>query len=92
MKKERVILGQNCIYSTDCEETGLNNNVLVCGGSGSGKTMSVAEPRFLETKYSNLIATVAKRRLVGKYVPLFKKRKYKVLDLNLANPRESTCA
>lgn len=92
MREERVILGENCIYSTNCEETGLNNNVLVCGGSGSGKTMSIAEPRLLQTKHSNLIATVAKRRLVKKYTSLFRKRRYKVLDLNLANPLESTCA
>lgn len=37
MEKERVILGENCCYSADCNETSLNNNVIVCGGSGSGK-------------------------------------------------------
>ena len=41
MREERVILGENCSYSTNCDETGLNNYVLVCGGSGSGKTMSI---------------------------------------------------
>lgn len=90
--KERVILGENCIYSTDCNETGLNNNVIVCGGSGSGKTFSIAEPRLLETKTSSLIATVTKRRIVSKYTPLFKKRSYEILDLNFVNPLESTCA
>lgn len=92
MREERVILGENCSYSANCDETGLNNNVLVCGGSGSGKTMSIGEPRLLQTKYTNLIATVAKRRIVEKYIPLFKKRKYRVLDLNLADPLKSTCA
>ena len=38
MEKERVILGENCCYSSDSNETGLNNNVIVCGGSGSGKS------------------------------------------------------
>ena len=28
MEKERVILGENCCYSSDCNETGLNNNIL----------------------------------------------------------------
>lgn len=92
MTKERVILGENCFYSTDCNETGLNNNVIVCGGSGSGKTMSISEPRLLETKTSSLIATVTKRRIVKKYIPLFKKRGYKILDLNFVNPAEATCA
>ena len=37
MEKERVILGEGCFYSADSNETGLNNNIIVCGGSGSGK-------------------------------------------------------
>ena len=73
MEKEKVILGENCCYSADSNETGLNNNVIVCGGSGSGKTMSVSEPRLLETKTSSMIATVTKRRIVNKYMLLFKK-------------------
>ena len=44
MREERVILGENCIYSTNCNETGINNNVLVCGGSGSGKTAEKLKP------------------------------------------------
>lgn len=92
MEKEKVILGENCCYSADSNETGLNNNVIVCGGSGSGKTMSVSEPRLLEAKTSSMIATVTKRRIVNKYMPLFKKRGYEILDLNFVNPLESSCA
>ena len=92
MEKEKVILGENCCYSADSNETGLNNNVIVCGGSGSGKTMSVSEPRLLETKTSSIIATVTKRRIVNKYMPLFKKRGYEIMDLNFVNPLESSCA
>lgn len=92
MTKERVILGENCIYSTDCRETGLNNNVIVCGGSGSGKTMSVSEPRLLETKHSSMIATVTKRRIVKKYMPLFRERGYEILDLNFVDPMQSNCS
>ena len=58
MATDRMILGENVIYSTDCNVTGLNNNVLVCGSSGCGKTMSISEPRLLETQHSSLIATV----------------------------------
>lgn len=92
MEKETVILGENCRYSTDCNETGINNNILVCGSSGCGKTMSISEPRFLETKKSSLIATVTKRRIVNKYIPLFSKRGYDILDLNFVNPSQSNCA
>jgi len=91
MMKERVILGKNVNYSTDCNETGLNNNVLIAGGSGSGKTMSFSEPRLLQTKYTSLITTVTKRRIVNKYMPMFKERRYDILDLNFVSPLKSNC-
>lgn len=89
IKADKVILGEGAIYSTDCEETGINNNVLVVGGSGSGKTMSISEPRLLETLNSSLIVTVTKRRIVNLYKQFFRDKGYKVLDLNFANPKES---
>jgi len=86
---DNVILAENCIYSTDSNKTGVNNNILVCGTSGCGKTMSVAEPRLLETKNGSLIIALTKRRLVNKYWELFEKRGYNVWDLNFANPDKS---
>lgn len=91
MMKERVILGKNVDYSTDCNETGLNNNVLIAGGSGSGKTMSFSEPRLLQTKYTSLIATVTKRKIVNKYMQMFEDRGYDILDLNFVSPLKSNC-
>lgn len=94
MKSDRMILGegQNAVYSTDCNETGLNNNVIVCAGSGSGKTMSLLEPRLLETFESSLIVTCTKRRIVDKYKNVFQERGYNVLDLNFVRPAESNAA
>lgn len=92
MAMDRMILGENVIYSTDCNETGLNNNVLVCGSSGCGKTMSISEPRLLETFHSSLIATVTKRRIVNKYKPVFEQRGYMVEDLNFIHPTDSNVA
>ena len=85
---DQVILGSgsDCIYSSDCNITGINNNVLVVGGSGSGKTVSIAEPFLLESKNRNIITSVTKRRIVDKYTQLLKKRGYHVLDLNFVNP------
>jgi ABC-type polar amino acid transport system ATPase subunit len=74
MKSDRIILGEgnNCIFSTNTEKTQLNNNVIICGSSGSGKNMSVTEMRLLETFNSSLVVNLSKRKLVAKYTPLFK--------------------
>ena len=87
MMADKVILGENCVYSSDCEKTGLNNNILVCGSSGCGKTMSISEPRLLATSNSSLVATVTKRRIVNKYKSLFLERGYDVQDLDFVNPQ-----
>ncbi len=86
---DRVILGEGAVYSTNCSETQLNNNVLVCGSSGSGKTMSISEPRLLYTRHSSLVMTLSKRRLIAKYTRLFRSRGYQVWDLNFVSPEES---
>lgn len=92
MAKDKMTLGENVILSTDSNKTGLNNNVIVCGSSGSGKSMSILEPRLLETNHSSLIVTVTKRRLAKKYIPVFQNRGYIVEDLNFVHPMESTVA
>lgn len=86
MAADKVILGQNCVYSTDCTQTGLNNNVIVCGSSGCGKTMSISEPRLLETFESSLIITMTKRRIVNKYKRVMEERGYIVQDLDFVHP------
>lgn len=89
MPADMMILGENVAYSTDCTVTGLNNNVLVCGCSGCGKTMSIVEPRLLEAFNSSLIVTLTKRRIVQKYRSLFERRGYIVEDLNFIDPTAS---
>lgn len=84
--KDHMVLGKDCIYSADPAETGLNNNVIVCGSSGCGKTMSVSEPLLLETWNRSIISTVTKRRIVQKYKEMFRQRGYTVLDLDFVNP------
>lgn len=94
MKSDKMILGegQNAVYSTDSNETGLNNNVIVCASSGGGKTCSILEPRLLATFNSSLIVTCTKRRIVDKYRDVFLKRGYTVLDLNFVRPTDSDVA
>lgn len=90
---DRLILGdgENCIFSSNSQETGLNNNILVIGTSGCGKTVSILEPRILETFNKSLIVTVTKRRIAKKYCAVMKKRGYNVWDLNFVHPSEGNC-
>lgn len=92
MCEDRLILGEDAIYSMDSNKTGVTNNVICVGGTGSGKTVSLLEPRLLETFNSSLIVTVTKRRIVEKYKPLFQERGYAVLDMNFIDPSASLVA
>lgn len=87
---DQIILGDGCIYSSDSRETGLNNNVLVVGGSGSGKTVSIAEPLLLQSYSRSIICTVTKRRIVNQYKKLLQSRGYAIWDLDLVHPAENS--
>ena len=85
--KDRLVMGKNCVY--DMDENYANNNVMIVGGTGSGKTHFVLEPMLLHTENSSVVVNINKRVLFDKYAPLFAERGYKVLDLNLAHPETS---
>lgn len=87
--EERFFLGEGYEISTDPNKTQLNNNIMVVGPSGAGKTMSYAEMYLLKTVNTSLIVTLTKRRLVKKYKAFFQRKGYAVYDLNLVAPEES---
>lgn len=92
---ERMILGNNCIYNGNPKETGLNRNVLIVGGTGSGKTVSYVEPALIEAlrvnKPNNKIVILTKRDLAEKYMPLYKAAGFNVYDLDFSNPEKGNC-
>ena len=92
MNYDDIILGEGCKYTTNSLETQLNNNVIVVGGSGSGKSMSYSESCLLKTKNSSLIVKLSKRKLIDKYTPLYESRAYDVKVLDLVNPAKSNVA
>ena len=66
MKENTMILGQDQYYSLNCYETKVNNNVLVVGTSGAGKTRSIVIPNLLQASGSYILSD-PKGNLYKKY-------------------------
>ena len=93
---ERMILGSDCIFNGDPKVTGLNRNVLIVGGTGSGKTKSYVEPALMEPlrvkKPNNKIVILTKRDIPDKYIPLYEAAGFSTYDLDYSNPERGNCS
>ena len=88
MKNNEMIIAQDVAYSLDCHETQLNNNVLVVGTSGSGKTRSIVIPNILQATGSYIISD-PKGNLYEQYGNYLKEQGYKVKKLDFTDPENS---
>lgn len=84
----KMILAENQEYSLDCYKTQLNNNVLVVGASGAGKTRSIVTPNLLEATGSYIVSD-PKGNLYSKYGAYLKKQGYVVKKLDFTDPENS---
>ena len=80
---------KRCHISMDCNKTGLNNNIMVVGGSGSGKTMSVMLPMICNLESSNAVVVHTKRGIYDKSRKILKEKGYNVLFVDLNDPTKS---
>ena len=64
---DEMVVGKDLVYTMDCRKTMINNNLLVVGTSGCGKTVSITEPNLLATRRSSVVATFTKKKLVKDY-------------------------
>ena len=88
MDNNIMVLGENLVVSLDTRKTQLNNNVLVVGASGAGKTRGIVIPNILMGTGSYLI-TDPKGNLYDKYGKLLEDKGYVVKKLDFTNPAES---
>ena len=75
--------------TTDSRLTGCNNNYLIVGGSGSGKTEGIAKPMIHSTVNSNLVVVCTKKEIIQYTVSDLKEKGYRTLLLNLVEPEKS---
>ena len=91
MKSEFVskrIFALDRTLSEDTRETGLNNNVLVTGITGCGKTGGYVEPNLLNTGGSIVVADT-KGMLYKKYARFMEKRGYRTVCIDFVHPERS---
>ncbi len=78
------ILAHGHTVSNDTWLTGLNNNDLIIGPSGAGKTRGYVKPNILQCSGS-MVITDTKGALCSDVGPVLAREGYKVMEINLAD-------
>lgn len=80
-----TILAEGVTVSTDIYETQLNNNMVVFGTPGGGKTEGVVKPNVMQLN-SSYVITDPKGNLYDELGPMLRAAGYKVQRLDLVRP------
>ncbi len=83
------IIGKGMRVSEDTEVTGLNNNDLILGGTGSGKTGSYIYPNIKCLDGNSLIVSDTKKVLFRIFSKELEEKGYKVHVLDFVHPEKS---
>ncbi|MEC4185439.1 type IV secretory system conjugative DNA transfer family protein [Adlercreutzia sp. R21] len=91
------ILGEGACVSNDTRKTGLNNNDLIIGPTGAGKTRSYIKPNLLQNALppeqnapESFIITDTKGNLLREVGPALSAAGYEVMSIDFANVTNST--
>lgn len=87
-KNGEFIFAKGVKRSLDDYSTRLNNNVLVVGASGCGKSTGFVEPNLITAKGSYVVSD-PKGTLYRKFAQAMKIRGYRVLKIDFQNPEKS---
>ena len=82
--QSKRILAKGIFADNDTWATGLNNNDLVVGPSGGGKTRGYVVPNILHTQESLIVADT-KGNLCRQYGRYLEKKGYKVMHLDFTD-------
>lgn len=85
MKKDTFhILAKNEFHNNNTWKTGINNNVVVIGPSGAGKTRYYVKPNIMQCNESMIIADT-KSSLHGEVGDLLRQKGYKVIRIDFSD-------
>lgn len=87
--KSELIIAKDCRYSLDDVKSRLNNNVLVVGGSGTGKTSTVVIPNLRQAVGSYIVSD-PKGMLYRKYGRYLDRKGYQVYNIDFTHPERSS--
>lgn len=86
------ILSQNVRMSLNTRKTKLNNNVLIIGGSGAGKTFYEVKPNLMQMpRNCSFICTDPKGEILRSCGGMLKQNGYNVKVINLLEMEKSDC-
>lgn len=84
------VLSENVKISINTRKTRINNNVLVIGGAGSGKTLFLVKPNLMQMNTS-FIVTDPKGEILRNCGGFLKAHGYRVVTFNLIEMDKSNC-
>lgn len=86
------ILSQNVRMSLNTRQTKLNNNVLIIGGSGAGKTFYEVKPNLMQMpRHCSFICTDPKGEILRSCGQMLRDNGYRVRVINLLEMDRSDC-
>jgi len=83
-----LLIAEGCSYSLNDMKTRLNNNVLVVGGSGTGKTRTIVTPNLYQAVGSYIVSD-PKGSLQKKYGRYLKSKGYHIRSIDFTHPDRS---
>lgn len=87
---EKHFLGDGAVFSADTKVSGLgNSNVLIIGGTGSGKTVTL-EANIAHMSESSLLVALAKKKIRDVFIRQKTSQGYTIYFLDTTNPETGT--
>lgn len=85
---ENTIYSKNCCLTMNTGKTQLNNNSMIIGGPGSGKSFNIVRPNLMQL-YGSYVVTDPSGELMATTGKMFEKAGYKIKVFNLVDMAHS---